>query len=70
MAAADNYHGGLYVSTDGGLSWEGSTAAGFDSPVRSITEDPADSRRLYLGTTSEGVYRVQLLKSLALKEPG
>ncbi len=64
ILAADNSHGGLYISKDAGQNWEGLTSPGFDSAVRSIAQDPARPSQLYLGTISEGVYRVSLPPSV------
>jgi hypothetical protein len=60
IAAADGTRGGLFFSQDDGLSWRKIEAAGFSSPVRTMTADASDSRLLYLGTAYDGIYRLRL----------
>ena len=63
IMAADRTFGGVFLSEDGGVRWEKVVAAEFGSPVRSLTRDPAQPQDFYLGTQSEGVYRLRLPNS-------
>jgi photosystem II stability/assembly factor-like uncharacterized protein len=60
IAAADNIFGGLFLSEDGGASWQKIEAREYGSPVRSLAADPAIPDVVYLGTSTDGVYRVRL----------
>jgi photosystem II stability/assembly factor-like uncharacterized protein len=60
VVAADNTYGGVLVSEDGGLHWEKIEHEEFGSPVRSLVQDPLRPATLYLGTATEGVYRLIL----------
>lgn len=60
VIAADNTFGGVFLSGDGGASWEKVEAPEYGSPVRFIAQDPSRSSVVYLGTKSEGVYRLEL----------
>jgi hypothetical protein len=63
IMAADRTFGGVFLSEDGGARWEKVAAAEFASPVRSLARDPARPQDFYLGTQSEGVYRLRLQSS-------
>jgi photosystem II stability/assembly factor-like uncharacterized protein len=63
IMAADRTFGGVFLSEDGGVRWEKVAAAEFASPVRSLARDPARPQDFYLGTQSEGVYRLRLQSS-------
>jgi hypothetical protein len=58
MAAADNTFGGVLVSNDAGAHWTKIEDPQFGSPVRALAQDPLHPSILYLGTATEGVYRV------------
>jgi photosystem II stability/assembly factor-like uncharacterized protein len=60
IVAADGTSGGIFLSEDDGLQWRKLEAVGFSAPVRLMAPDPADSRMIYLGTASDGVYRLRL----------
>jgi len=60
LAAADHTYGGVFLSTDGGAHWDKFENQHFGSPVRSLAQDPAHPEILYLGTATEGVYRLTL----------
>ena len=64
ILAADQASGGVFFSGDGGENWERVESPGFDSPVRSLAQDPRRRSWVYLGTHSEGVYRLRLPESL------
>ncbi len=63
IMAADNTFGGVFLSEDGGGHWSKIARPDFGSPVRSIVQDPSHSSVFYLGTGSEGVYRLSLADS-------
>ncbi|PYV13101.1 MAG: hypothetical protein DMG07_15475, partial [Acidobacteria bacterium] len=60
ILAADNTFGGVFVSQDAGVSWEKLDAEGYGSPVRCALQDPAAPDVVYLGTNSDGLYRLRL----------
>ncbi len=60
IIAADNTFGGAYLSRDGGSHWQKVQQDGFGARVRSIAQDPSNRSLLYLGTASDGVYRLWL----------
>ncbi len=60
ILAADNTFGGVFLSVDAGNSWTRVQADEFSSPVRHLARDPADPSCVYLGTSSDGVYRLRL----------
>ncbi len=60
ILAADNTFGGVFLSADAGNSWSRIEADEFSSPVRYLALDPVDPSRVYLGTNSDGVYRLRL----------
>ncbi len=60
MMAADSTFGGVFLSEDGGRTWTRIENPNFGSPVRSLVPDPSHSSIVYLGTSSEGVYRLSL----------
>lgn len=49
--------GDIVKSTDGGVSWATVTAKPFGSPVLKLVVDPVDSRVVYAGTRSDGVWK-------------
>jgi photosystem II stability/assembly factor-like uncharacterized protein len=64
IMVADHSNGGVYLSRDAGLTWDRLVAPGFDAPVCSLAQDPARPAWVYLGTSSEGVYRLKLPETL------
>ncbi|MBZ5498293.1 MAG: hypothetical protein LAP85_17975 [Acidobacteriia bacterium] len=63
ILAADNTSGGVFLSENGGMRWEKIGDPEFGSPVRSLAQDPSHPAIIYLGTASEGVYRLTLQTS-------
>lgn len=64
IMAAEHANGGVYFSQDAGAAWTRIVAPGFDAPVSALTQDPARPSWVYLGTSSEGVYRLKLPEAL------
>jgi photosystem II stability/assembly factor-like uncharacterized protein len=60
IVAADKTNGGLHYTMDGGNNWARLFSAEFNSPVNCVMRDPGKPAYLYLGTRSEGVYRLIL----------
>jgi len=60
LLAADNTFGGVLLSGDGGIHWRKIEDPEFSSPVRSLVQDPLHPSVIYLGTGTEGVYRLTL----------
>ena len=60
IVAADNTFGGVLLSADGGGHWEKVENPEFGAPVRTLVQDPFHPSVIYLGTGTEGVYRVAL----------
>jgi photosystem II stability/assembly factor-like uncharacterized protein len=60
VLAGDKTAGGVFLSEDAGAHWVKIRDAAFGSPVRSIAQDLLNPGRVYLGTASEGVYRLSL----------
>ena len=60
ILAADKTEGGLFYSRTAGLSWEKITDPSYESPVYCLARDPDRASVVYLGTRSDGVYRLQL----------
>jgi photosystem II stability/assembly factor-like uncharacterized protein len=58
ILAADNTFGGVLLSEDAGSHWEKIEDPGFASPVRTLAQDPLHPSVIYLGTGTEGVYRL------------
>ncbi len=58
ILAADNTFGGILLSEDAGGHWEKIENPEFSSPIRSLAQDPLDPTVVYLGTGTEGVYRL------------
>jgi photosystem II stability/assembly factor-like uncharacterized protein len=60
ILAADNTFGGVMLSVDAGGHWEKIESPGFGSPIRSLAQDPLHPSVIFLGTGTEGVYRLSL----------
>jgi len=60
ILAADNTFGGVLLSEDAGAHWEKIEHPEFGSPIRSLAQDPFQPSVIYLGTATEGVYRLSL----------
>ncbi len=60
ILAADNTSGGVFLSGDGGANWDKVANPEFSAPIRFLVQDPAHSSTIYLGTGTEGVYRLTL----------
>jgi len=60
ILVADNTLGGVLLSGDGGAHWDKIAQPEFGSPVRSLVQDPLRPSVVYLGTGTEGVYRLTL----------
>ena len=60
VIAADHANGGVFLSQDAGVTWTRIVSPGFDAPLCSLAQDPVRPYLVYLGTSSEGVYRLRL----------
>ncbi len=60
VLVGDQTFGGVYLSADGGRHWERIENPRFSSPVRSLAQDPLRPDVIYIGTNSEGVYRLSI----------
>jgi photosystem II stability/assembly factor-like uncharacterized protein len=60
ILAADNTFGGVLLSEDSGAHWVKIENPEFGSPVRTMVQDPIHPSVIYLGTGTEGVYRLTL----------
>ena len=60
ILAADNTFGGVLLSEDAGGHWARIEDPRFGSPVCTLSQDPIHSSVIYLGTGTEGVYRLFL----------
>ncbi len=60
ILAADNTSGGVFLSRDSGASWEKVVNPEFSAHIRTLAQDPAHPSKVYLGTGTEGVYRLTL----------
>lgn len=60
IMAADHTFGGVFLSEDAGAHWDKVESPEFGSPVRTLAQDPLHPSIVYLGTSSEGVYRLSL----------
>ena len=68
ILSADKASGGVSYSQDGGETWEIFFDKDFTSPVYCVTRHPQKPSQVYLGTRSDGVYRLTLpLDSLSLR---
>lgn len=53
IASATNPNGGLYISVDGGASWN----SRYPGQVTDVTIDPANSRLMMIGVNSLGIFK-------------
>ncbi len=60
VLAADKAFGGVFYSQDGGEKWDRISSPEYESPVYCIARDAEQLSRVYIGTQSEGVYRLRL----------
>jgi photosystem II stability/assembly factor-like uncharacterized protein len=60
VLAADNTFGGVFLSEDGGESWDKVGSDAYGSPVRCLLQDSASPGVVYLGTNTDGIYRLRL----------
>ena len=60
ILAGDNTFGGVLLSEDGGGHWIKIEDPQFGSPVRTLMQDPNHASVIYLGTGTEGVYRLSM----------
>lgn len=61
LSSALENDGGIYISEDAGMKWKRFDSKDLKLPTRriwSLTFDPHDSKRMYAGTHSSGVYRI------------
>lgn len=63
VLAADNASGGIFLSEDAGATWHRLEDPAFGSPVLSLAQDPLHPNVIYLGTGTEGVYRLTIALS-------
>jgi photosystem II stability/assembly factor-like uncharacterized protein len=59
VLAADSTFGGIFSSEDGGQNWTKILAPGYVSPVRYLAQDRVRPDLIYIGTQSDGVYRLR-----------
>ena len=63
VSSALESDGGIYYSRDAGVNWKRLDTKAMNLPSRriwSLTFDPTDSNRIFAGTHSSGVYRIEL----------
>ncbi len=60
VVVGDGVKGGVFFSGDDGVNWQKIEAAGFSAPVQTMAADTIDSNFVYLGTTSDGIYRLRV----------
>jgi len=72
ILAADNTFGGVFLSEDGGASWDKLGSDAYGSPVRCLLQDSASPGVVYLGTNTDGIYRLRLpaVEAPAPTDPG
>ena len=70
IASALENEGGIFVSEDAGMKWERLDTKNLKLPSRriwSLVFDPQDPKRMYAGTHSSGVYRIERSAGAAAK---
>jgi len=60
ILAADNTFGGVLLSEDAGDRWEKIEDPEFSSPARTLMQDSSHPSIIYVGTGTEGVYRLSV----------
>jgi photosystem II stability/assembly factor-like uncharacterized protein len=60
VLAADKTLGGVFYSRDGGERWDKISSPEYESPVNCIAQDAERISRVYIGTQSDGVYRLRI----------
>jgi photosystem II stability/assembly factor-like uncharacterized protein len=60
LLAADKTAGGVFYSQDGGESWDKLFSPQFESPIRCVAKLPGGLSQVYIGTQSDGIYRLHL----------
>jgi len=60
ILAADSTFGGVLLSEDAGGRWEKIEDPEFSSPVRTLMQDSSHPGIIYVGTGTEGVYRLSV----------
>jgi photosystem II stability/assembly factor-like uncharacterized protein len=60
ILTADKTSGGIFYSKDAGEHWNKISSPEYESPINCIMKDPEQISRVYVGTQSEGVYRLNL----------
>ncbi len=63
ILAADAGSSSLLLSEDGGSSWSSLELSEYGSPIRCVAKDPTRPGSIFIGTHSEGIYRLQLLQT-------
>lgn len=63
ILAADSTFGGVLLTEDAGDHWEKIEDPEFTSPVRTLMQDSSHPSIIYVGTATEGVYRLSLKAS-------
>jgi photosystem II stability/assembly factor-like uncharacterized protein len=62
ILAANKTNGGVFYSIDGGETWTFIHSPENDSPVYCLAQDPDHPSTIYLGTRSDGVYVLDLVR--------
>jgi photosystem II stability/assembly factor-like uncharacterized protein len=65
VVAANQTLASVWVSEDAGASWASLNAPELRSPVQCMVPDPTRPSSVFLGTQSEGIYRLQFLDDRA-----
>jgi photosystem II stability/assembly factor-like uncharacterized protein len=60
IMAADGSFGGVFFSSNGGLEWRKFISPGYESPVCDLAIDPLYPTCIFVGTSTDGVYRLCL----------
>jgi photosystem II stability/assembly factor-like uncharacterized protein len=59
IVAANQTLGSVWLSVDGGATWSLVQAPELKSPVQCMAPDPMREQSFFIGTATEGIYRVQ-----------
>ena len=60
IMAADRSFGGVFFTSNGGLTWQKFVFPGYESPVHDLLRDPLHPTSFFIGTGTDGVYRLHL----------